>query len=275
MQAASESDLFGNIVLMKETREVVYTAGPAPLDEEAQTFLGSVEEQFATRGVTIYKARNEVKVIGRFNVKRFGVPGALNRIVYGLFRKPKAVRACLNARTLMEKGVPTPEPFGYVLHRKGILLAESYLVTRQSGLGRNMYEFGHGIHPSDVSDVLAAFGRFSADIHEKGVLHLDYSPGNIIFDRTPDGAYLFSLVDVNRMRFLSRPVTIEEGCRNMCRLWGDEPVQRAIAAAYAEARGADPERVTRLLMQAHHRFWQKRDTRWIHTPWSGKEENDQ
>ena len=233
----------------------------------AEEFLRRVEAHFAAEGRTIYKARNEVKVIGAFNVKRFGVPGLLNCLVYSFLREPKAVRAYRHALRLIELGIPTPVPAGYVLHKRRGLLRESYLVTAQSPLGRTMYEFGHVPQREDRREALRAFGRFTARLHEKGVLHLDYSPGNILFDRKEEGDYAFALVDVNRLRFSSEPVSLEEGCRNMCRLWGDEEALREIALAYAEARRADPEMVYERLRRAHDAFWRKRDTRWVHTPW--------
>ena len=241
---------------------------PRVADDEASAFIREVERHFAHEGETIYKSRNEIKVIGRYNVKKFGVPNPLNRVVYALLRKPKAMRAYDNARALLRMGIPTPIPLGVVLHRTGCAIGESYLITEQLSLGRSMYEFGHTAHRADAEEALQAFGRFTAMLHEKGVLHLDYSPGNILFDRNSDGTYSFALVDVNRLRLSSEPVPLSEGVKNMRRLWGEPPVLREIAFAYAEARDADPDAVFSLLSKAHAAFWKGRDTRWIHTPWN-------
>jgi serine/threonine protein kinase len=39
-------------------------------------------------------------------------------------------------------------------------------------------------------DILEAFAAFTVDLHKKGVLHLDYSAGNILFDRR-EGSVVF------------------------------------------------------------------------------------
>lgn len=244
---------------------------PDAADDEARAFIREVERHFAHEGTTIYKSRNEIKVIGKYNVKKFCVPNFFNRVVYTSVRRPKAARAYENALSLLRTGIPTPVPLGIVLFRTVWTIGESYLITEQSPLGRSMYEFGHTDHRADIKEALQAFGRFTAMLHEKGVLHLDYSPGNILFDRNRDGTYSFALVDVNRLRFSLKPVSLSEGARNMRRLWGDPPVLREIASAYAEARHADPDDVFSLLSKAHASFWRGRDTRWIHTPWNERD----
>lgn len=45
---------------------------------------------------------------------------------------------------------------------------------------------------------MTAFAEFTARLHEAGILHLDYSPGNILYDKIGE-EYHFSLVDINRM----------------------------------------------------------------------------
>lgn len=47
---------------------------------------------------------------------------------------------------------------------------------------------------------MTAFAEFTARLHEAGILHLDYSPGNILYDKIGE-EYHFSLVDINRMHF--------------------------------------------------------------------------
>lgn len=267
---SSNSVLFGYIARRMSESKIkrIQVLNGEISDDEARAFVAEVEGHFAHEGTTIYKARNEIKVIGKYNVKSFGIPNFLNRVVYAFLRKPKAVRAYENALRLIRKGIPTPVPYGYVLYRNCCLLYESYLVTEQLSLSRSMYEFGYTVHKNDAREALWAFGRFTAMMHEKGVLHLDYSPGNILFDRNADGTYSFALVDVNRLRFSDRPISVEEGTKNMRRLWGEPEVLREIAYAYAEARGANSEKVYGLLIKSHKDFWAKRDTRWIHTPWN-------
>ena len=89
-------------------------------------------------------------------------------------------------------------------------------------------------------------------MHEREVLHLDYSPGNILWDKDEQG-YHFAVVDINRMRF--GKVDIKDGCSSLCRLWGPKRFIELIARRYADARGFDENRAVQLTMQARTKFW--------------------
>ena len=57
-------------------------------------------------------------------------------------------------------------------------------------------------------DRLLAFARYTAALHQAGILHLDYSPGNILIHHNEIDGYSFSLVDVNRMQLLTILIVI-------------------------------------------------------------------
>lgn len=67
-------------------------------------------------------------------------------------------------------------------------------------------------------------------------MHRDYSPGNILFDKI-DGEYHFMLVDINRMSF--GKISIDMGCANFARLWGQKAFFELLAREYARARNTD------------------------------------
>ena len=48
--------------------------------------------------------------------------------------------------------------------------------------------------------ILRAFAAYTVRLHEAGILHVDYSPGNIAFAVSGEEVS-FSLFDINRMRF--------------------------------------------------------------------------
>ena len=83
-------------------------------------------------------------------------------------------------------------------------------------------------------------------------VHLDYSPGNILWDKDEQG-YHFAVVDINRMRF--GKVDMADGCAALRRLWGPKRFIELIARSYAAARGFDPDEAVRLTMQARTAFW--------------------
>ncbi len=152
-----------------------------PKYEFLRTWLEQLPATFEQQGEVIYEERNQIRRIVAEGVavvaKRFHTPSLINRIAYTLFRKPKAVRAYENAAELTERGFATPEPIAYILCGNG-LLKESYLVTLQSDLTHTFYDFRDG-KIAGKEDLIEAFALYAASLHNKGVLHKDFSPGNI------------------------------------------------------------------------------------------------
>lgn len=230
---------------------------PGISDAEARDALRCVE-RFDSEGRVIYKGRNVVKVFdtpsGLLNVKRYRVPRPINRFIYSFVRSPKGQRGFDYALRLELAGL-TPAAVLYAEERRGAMLGFSWLVTRQSILGRMMREFGDKDMTDPVDrEIVAAFARFTAMLHERGVVHRDYSPGNILFDRV-DGDWRFTVVDTNRAAF--GPVSREAGCAEFARLWGQPEMFRIIAREYAEERGFDPEECLRQIARARSRFWHR------------------
>lgn len=228
----------------------------SPRYEYLRPWIETIPAIFPQTGTVIYDARNQIRVIEHngltVNAKRFHCPALPNRLVYSAFRMPKAVRAYQNAERLLSMGVPTPEPIAYILCGKP-LLAESYLLTVQSPLSRNFYEFRyHSV--AGYESLIRQFACFTADLHRKGILHKDYSPGNILFDVAADGKAQFSLVDINRMEF-DREIDMPAACRNFCRLWGHRDFIDLLGTEYARARGWDEAEVRRLVTRYWEQFW--------------------
>lgn len=229
-----------------------------PTYEPLREWIQALPTTFAQTGEVIYDARNQIRLMQAPDgsdvcVKRFHAPRSLNRWVYTFLRAPKAVRAYENALRLQQEGIGTPEVIAYILTTKRGLLSESYLISRRSNLTRNMYEFRH--HPLDgYEPIVRDFARFTARMHEKGILHKDYSPGNILFDLNPDGHAHFELVDINRMRF-DHPVNLDDACFSFRRLWGKEDFFVLLATEYAQARGWNEQECIRLTLRYWKRFW--------------------
>lgn len=226
-----------------------------PRFSSLRNFIEKVPSDFHLGGCTVYKARNEIKVIEvnglHLNIKQYKVPFIFNRIIYSFFRPSKASRAYRYALQILERGFETPEPVAYIQTMRGGLIDICYLVTLQSPYSRNFYEFGEGDWQAR-KDILKAFALHTARLHEAGIYHRDYSPGNILFDKE-GGKYVFSLVDINRMDF--GPVNMEKGCANFARLWGKEGMFLFLAGEYAQARGFNKETCVRLVLQYREKFW--------------------
>ena len=222
-----------------------------------EAFVQNIPQIFAKEGVTIYKSRNEIKVFEfnglQINVKQYRKPSLLNRLIYTFIRPSKGLRAFNYAQILTEKGFSTPEPIAYIVYKKHNIIAESYFISIQSQLSRTMYEFGTS-KMKGKEDVVKALGQFTARMHEAGIYHRDYSPGNILFDKV-DGEIQFCLVDINRMDF--GPVSIKKGCENFQRLWGKDDFFTLLATAYAKGRGIDIAQCVALTLKYKKTFWKK------------------
>lgn len=152
--------------------------------------------------------RNEVERIeldGRsFVIKKYKRPTLANCVIYTWFRKNKARRSFENALRLKTLGIGTATPVAYFSRRRygffhtGWFLCE-YLPYDTLA---SVYEPGYDILRREV--ITRAFVKFTARLHDMGIRHKDYNPGNILFHKEADG-YEFALVDINRMTFGRRP----------------------------------------------------------------------
>lgn len=225
--------------------------------EHLRGWLERLPEDFEHLGEVIYDKRNQLRIITApdgtlVNAKRYCVPHLVNRIVYSTgIRQPKGLRAFSYPARLLERGIDTPEPIAYIEERHCGLLGLSYFVSVQSPLGHTLYEMGDA-REGTYEALAEALGQFTATMHEQEVLHLDYSPGNILWDKDEQG-YHFAIVDINRMRF--GKVDIKDGCAALRRLWGPKRFIELIARSYAAARGFDEQQAVDLTMQARAAFW--------------------
>ena len=226
--------------------------------EHLRGWLEQLPEQFEQLGEVIYDNRNQLRVIEApdgtlVNAKRYCVPLQPNRLIYSLgIRQPKGLRAFTYPTRLLERGIATPEPIAYIEQRNRLgLLEECYFVSVQSPLGHTLYEFGDAREGS-YEEMARELGRFTAMMHDREVLHLDYSPGNILWDKDAD-EYHFAVVDINRLRF--GKVSMQDGCATLCRLWGPKRFTELVVRSYATARGLDQEQAVRLTMQARTAYW--------------------
>lgn len=228
-----------------------------PKYDHLRDWLEQLPGQFETLGKVIYDSRNQLRVIeapdgSLVNVKRYCVPAQPNRLIYSLgLRTPKGRRAFLYPTRLLERGISTPEPIAYIEFRHLGLLGLSYFISVQSPLQHTLYEMAKA-KTGTYEELAEALGRFTAVMHDQEVLHLDYSPGNILWDKDEQG-YHFTVVDINRMRF--GHVDIKNGCKAFSRLWGPKRFIELVVRSYATVRGFDQDEAVRLAMASRATFW--------------------
>jgi hypothetical protein len=228
-----------------------------PAYSHLTSFIESIPDFFDKEGKTIYDERNRIKVFDagseKIVVKSFKIPLFFNRIIYTCFRPSKAERSYKYALELIERQINTPQPVAYIERRKNGLLADSYYISIYKEYPGILRELRY--HTLDEKkDLVNAFVRFTVDIHEKDVFPLDYSPGNILYEKS-GGEYDFCLIDINRMRF--KPVDIEASAYGLRRLWGSEETIAYIANKYAGIRKFDKKEFEELTLKYHRLFWKK------------------
>lgn len=235
---------------------------------EWRDFLLAIPSRMDDEGTWIYGGRrNLIKSFVAPDgtvlvVKRYHKPKGINMLVYSWgIRKPKGERAYRYAGILKEHGIETPEPVAYIENRRCSLLLDSYLITLQCPYPHRLYEMGDAT-PEVYEPMAKALADFTAHMHDEGILHLDFSPGNILWekvedtttdDRRPTAIYHFSLVDINRMRFGN--ISLKEGCKSFARLWGPKNFIVSLASEYADKRGFDEGLAVEITLKARRKFW--------------------
>ena len=231
-----------------------------PKYKKFEDFIKEIPLTFSGISQIIQAKRNIIKAVKvnglNLNIKQYRKPIFINRIIYTFFRKPKAYKAYHYAQEVIKRGFETPVPIAYIEEKKSGLLSLSYFISAQLENVKEMRDYYY-TKVSDDQEILKSFARYTAGFHEAGMLHLDYSPGNILISQNIEGGYSFSLVDINRMQFKS--VSVEAGCMNFCRLFEYDEATRFIASEYAKARNFDEALCTQLMLHYKHRFEKKKE----------------
>ncbi|MDK2047742.1 lipopolysaccharide kinase InaA family protein [Aliarcobacter butzleri] len=223
------------------------------LNEEFKNFeyfLCNIRKFFNENKETIHKARNEIKVIIYENkkvvVKSFKIPHFINKIVYTFFKKSKAQKSYEYALKINEF---TPKPIGYVEFYKFGLLNESYFVSEKFEYNFTIREPLLDINYPNKNKILKAFAKFTFDLHQAGIFHFDYSPGNILIKEENDN-FIFKIVDINRMKFFD--LELDDRLKNFSKLWAKDDDLKIIIKEYAKFLKVDEnELIVRAINFSH------------------------
>ena len=183
-------------------------------------------------GNIIHNKRNILRVFEDTVIKSFAIPPLWRGIIYGLCTKSKARRSYEYASRMSNL---TPAPIAYREVRVCGVLRESAYVCE---LSKAQYTFndliGNKTFPNRDT-ILQAIGRFTAVLHQQGILHRDYSGGNILFNE--DGS-LVQVIDLNRIRF-AKQLCRQQRLQNFERLNIDREALRTMVTAYAQTMQED------------------------------------
>lgn len=219
-----------------------------PKYEALRGYLTRLDEHFEQEGREIHNGRNVIRTLEvdglTLCVKRYGAPSLRRYVQQALYKQEKGKKAYFSPMLLRERGLESPESVAFVRYHHGLFGSTSYFVCLMSNYRYSMAMIDNA--PEGVREkVIISFATFAARLHERGFLHKDFSSDNILYDKI-DERYHFSLIDTNSMR-CGRSVNIEEGCRNLAALTGNDAFFDLLAESYARERGADSELCRRLI----------------------------
>jgi hypothetical protein len=207
-------------------------------------FLINIKQNFSNSKSSIHKARNEIKVIDckgqDLVVKSFKVPHLINKIVYTFFKDSKAKKSYENSIRIVGF---VPKPIGYIEFKRFGLIENSYFVSENFKYDLTIREPLLDPNYSDKEQIFKEFAKFTFNMHEKGIFHLDYSPGNILIKQRDNG-YIFKVVDINRMKF--KTLSLTERLMNFSKLWAKDEDLKNIVREYAKIINEDEEKCIKL-----------------------------
>lgn len=221
-------------------------------------FLKKLPLYFEQEGDTVYDGRNIIKTFVvkniHLNVKSFKTPHLINQFAYATLRKSKARRSYEYAQQLLQLEINTPAPIAYIEYSKPLLFKSSYYVSKHTQFDGEMRVLQKGTL-EEHKELIAQFARFTAKLHQARVLHLDYSPGNILFKKEGSN-YSFSLVDLNRMEF-GKEINLKKAAENFQRLWGSDEMITFFTKEYASIRKFNESEFIPLVFKYRAKFWSR------------------
>jgi len=222
------------------------------------------------RSQLVQGGRNDIYRFERFGrrlaVKRFVNEGPWKKVAYR-FATSKARRSYEGSEALRRAGLQAPQPLGWLEERDGPWLRESYFLCDYLDVVHEARSISNepGV---DWRPLVRLIARSIARMHEAGILHLDLTPGNLLFVDVGGPEWELHFVDNNRMRF--GPVGFAAGMRSLLQPAIEGPLAEPYLEAYARARGFDLERCRRFYRSAQRRYklkWRMKDAT---RPWRRK-----
>lgn len=238
---------------MKKNKEV------HQLFKDDEALLKTIIKNFDSNGKVFgSQDRNTLKLFRlrdfTINVKSFRVPNIVNQIAYKFFRKSKAQRSYEYANKLIKLGVGTPQPIAYYEFTTPFLFKKSYYISEHLDCDLTYRELTTDLDYSNHENILRCFTRFTFELHEKGILFLDHSPGNTLIKKNGN-SYDFYLVDLNRMNF--GKLDFKTRIKNFSRLTIHKSMVEVMSDEYAKCSGEDYSKIFNLMWSETEAFQEK------------------
>jgi hypothetical protein len=151
----------------------------------------------------------------------------------------KARKAWRGAKTLVEKGIPTPFPLAYLERKKAGLTSEGYFLAEKISNAREARDLFRSLQGKDLEALLRTLAVFLREAHDKGVLHKDLSDGNVLAGSDGRGGTILYLLDTNRVR-VRKKIGPLRAAGNLVRLGVPRSAQPAFLSYYWDGRSVPP-----------------------------------
>ena len=226
--------------------------------QHCQPLINNIETYFYNASDILHAERNEIRIVQFLDedyvVKSFRIPNIINRFAYRYLRPSKAERSY--EYSLLLGAEICPEPVAYIEAFQYGLLAHSYFISRH-------FNYDFTIRPvlddrgfDDRSKILQEFTTFTYHLHQRGILHRDYSPGNILIKQQESG-YEFKIIDVNRMQF--KDLNLEDRLTNFARLMVDDATMKIMLDRYADIINKPPNEILAMAIGYRDQFTRRRE----------------
>jgi tRNA A-37 threonylcarbamoyl transferase component Bud32 len=132
-------------------------------------------------------------------VKRFPNRDAWKKIVYRICQG-KAKRSYLHSERLNQAGLNSPEPIAWLETWEGPWLKDSFYICVFAPFEHEARELKRSDLPARDAKA-RLLGQSLAKMHQANILHLDLTPGNLLYTSRKEDEWEIQIVDNNRMRF--------------------------------------------------------------------------
>jgi hypothetical protein len=226
-------------------------------DDKYIDFIKNIRVYFGKSTNCLYTGRNKLKVLtyqdDNLVVKSFKIPHFINKIAYTFLRDSKAERSYANSMKILEF---VPKPIGYAEFKKYGLIHDCYFLCEKYPYDFTIREPLQEKNFPYKEIIFLQFAQFVYALHNKGVEHLDFSPGNILIKEIALQKYEFKIIDINRMAF--KVFTKEERIQNFSKLWANDEDLMSIVKAYAPLINMNENRAMKIALEASDKHKQKK-----------------
>ena len=228
-----------------------------PAYPHLQPLIDHIETHFQSASQILHAERNEIRVVvfadEDYVIKSFKIPNMINRFAYRYLRASKAKRSYDYSLKLGAERCP--QPVAYIEQFQQGLLAHSYYISRHFNYDFTIRPLLDEVEFVDRIEILKKFAEFTYQLHQKGILHRDYSPGNILIKKQSD-AYEFKIIDVNRMQF--KTLSLQDRLANFARLMVDDATMKIMLVHYAQLMGKPQDEILNAAINYRDQFARQR-----------------